>query len=135
MGLSQDHFDFRRHPGQAPPGRPAAVSPRTIRPRPAQLPAGRVALPLKPPEVFLRHELAPYQGDDSNGWDGPCRDRPKATIGHQRSLFLARLPLGRALRPLQLPSQHSRYGPLILPPYQLATRCLGGLPGTLRTGH
>ena len=29
------------------------------RPRPARLPAGRVALPPEPPEVFLRHALAP----------------------------------------------------------------------------
>ena len=66
-----------------------------------------MALPPEPPEVFLRHELAPYQGDASNGWDGPCGNRPKATISHQRSLFLARLPLGRALPPLRLPYQHT----------------------------
>ena len=66
-----------------------------------------MALPPEPPEVSLRHELDPYQGDTSTGWDGPCRDRPKATIGLQRSLFLARLPLGRALRPLRLPYQHT----------------------------
>ena len=30
-----------------------------------------------------------------------------ATIGPQRNLFLARLPLGRAARPLRLPYQHT----------------------------
>ena len=62
----------------------------------------------------------PSQGDDQS----PAQPIPSTVAPRQSPA-----PASAAL------SAYCRYGPLILPPYQLAIRCRLGLPGTLRTGH
>ena len=104
-GVPSDLARSGRMPPSAPRGAgdlgTCASEVSGLRPQPCQLVEG--LCPSKSPRYFLGMERPRCNGGGSQVNGRTLASPPPATIGHRCSLFLARLPPGRAARPLRLP--------------------------------
>ena len=98
----------RRATAQRPRRRGGSGRVGVGRPRPARLPAGRVALPSAPPEVFLRHELAPMKGGRQQRMGRPLPEPSHGDDQAPAQPIPSTVAPGGAVRPLR-PPYHLAY--------------------------